>query len=307
MALVEDAGVSTDLVIQLGQDVGINGDPGRDVALSWGSGGVTLSAGAASLKLRDLVFYSRIMIQGGALVVTNVQFERPMSIRVTGVDAPFVDVQTVRLGTTASMSLVGCSFEAGGNGQWRLGHLLSVNPGSGAVEMSIDGCTFTNLAGGAGAAISLDGETNVIISRSSFLDNFATGAGGQGGAISSQTTGLLWIEQTQFLRNRADNGNGGALNIYSLPGSRLHIETTTFSGNVAADTLDGDYMYQNGCCAGCGGDAVRFDLGEGQSEFWSDAEVMIDQPLDTSLLSGGGSANPPPIPPPRGCGGGGGH
>ena len=40
----------------------------------------TLLGGAASLTLRDLLFYSRIMIKGGALLARNVQFERPLTV-----------------------------------------------------------------------------------------------------------------------------------------------------------------------------------------------------------------------------------
>jgi hypothetical protein len=53
VTLTEDAGISTDLVIQPGQDVRISGDPGLAVAPSWGSGGFT-GGEMASVTLRNL-------------------------------------------------------------------------------------------------------------------------------------------------------------------------------------------------------------------------------------------------------------
>ena len=184
--------------------------------------------------------------------------------------------------------------------------------------MTVDGCAFTSSnrpypAGascgggscpggvlGGGSAIDLGGaSTNVFITRSSFVDNFALGAGG--GAISATISGLLWIEESEFLRNRADSGNGGAIKMYGLDPSRLHLESTTFSGNSALDTLDDGYSGHSPD-ATHGGDALFVESNAGTvQEMWSDAEVMASQPLD-SFGSGAGGTSPPPPPPHTGGG-----
>jgi hypothetical protein len=63
VTLTADAGISTDLVIQPGQDVHISGAPGLAVAPSWGSGGFTVAA-------------------RGSLSLTNVQIQRAGDPRV---------------------------------------------------------------------------------------------------------------------------------------------------------------------------------------------------------------------------------
>jgi hypothetical protein len=65
VTLTADAGISTDLVIQPGQDVHISGDPALAAAPSWGSGGFTVAA-------------------RGSLSLVSVQLDAGVTLTVTG-------------------------------------------------------------------------------------------------------------------------------------------------------------------------------------------------------------------------------
>jgi hypothetical protein len=72
--LTADAGISTDVVIQPGQDVRISGDPALGVAPSWGSGGFTV-AERGSLSLSYLVLSeSGAITVGGTVSLTSLTF-----------------------------------------------------------------------------------------------------------------------------------------------------------------------------------------------------------------------------------------
>jgi hypothetical protein len=65
VTLTEDAGISTDLVIEPGQDVRVSGDPGLAIAPSWGSGGFTVQERGL---LSGVALAGRITVQGGGSV-----------------------------------------------------------------------------------------------------------------------------------------------------------------------------------------------------------------------------------------------
>ena len=73
VTLTQDAGISTDLVIQPGQDVHISGAPSLAAAPSWGSGGFTVTE-SALLSLSNLQVSSIVGVApGGAVTVVAVR------------------------------------------------------------------------------------------------------------------------------------------------------------------------------------------------------------------------------------------
>jgi hypothetical protein len=72
VTLTGDAGISTDLVIEPGQDVHISGDPGLAVAPSWGSGGFTVQE-RGSLSLSTVVISGVLSVTEGQLNLASVE------------------------------------------------------------------------------------------------------------------------------------------------------------------------------------------------------------------------------------------
>ena len=70
VTLTEDAGISTDLMIQPGQDVHISGDPNLAVAPSWGSGGFEVQEGG-SLSLTGMAVMSGLTVKSGGSVAQS--------------------------------------------------------------------------------------------------------------------------------------------------------------------------------------------------------------------------------------------
>ena len=72
VTLMADAGISTDLVIEPGQDVRISGDPAMAVAPSWGGGGFTVaSRGSLSLACVSLDASEVLIVRGGLLSLSE--------------------------------------------------------------------------------------------------------------------------------------------------------------------------------------------------------------------------------------------
>ena len=89
VTLTEDAGISTDLTIQLGQDVHISAESGLLVAPRWGSGGFTVQQGG-KLALDGIILAgAAVLDRGGTLSVNNcfagsVGLQLPSALASTG-------------------------------------------------------------------------------------------------------------------------------------------------------------------------------------------------------------------------------
>ena len=72
MALTVDAGISTNLAIEPGQDVRVSGDPGLSESPRWGSGGFAVRQfGSLSLSYVTLTGLLSVVVVGGSLVLSS--------------------------------------------------------------------------------------------------------------------------------------------------------------------------------------------------------------------------------------------
>ena len=195
VTVVGDAGVDTDIVVRLGQDVFIASDPAMAIAPIWGGGGFEVSRRAA-LSVRRIQIYSAIVILGGTVqvaeCVVHSDLDRGMSVRDGGT------------ATIANTQFQHCPDGA-----------VWVESGSATISGSRFISNGRNGGGGAyvgGGAILMYAGASVEIVDSVFNDNVVYGhaASYWGGAI--------------LVSDHCD-AVGGA------PGATLSISGTVFSGN----------------------------------------------------------------------------
>jgi hypothetical protein len=119
------------------------------------------------------------------------------------------------------------------------GPVLTIGP---KVHVDIEGVTIrhadnTTAIGLGGAIENIHGGT-VMVSRSTFLDNYASANGGAIDNADITGTGTLIVSGSTFLGNYAENDDGGAIANADVDGhGTVIVSGSTFSGNSA---INGD-------------------------------------------------------------------
>lgn len=193
-----------------------------------GGGAVNFNCGVAS---------HTITITGTKVISSNTQIDGGGLITISGGNS--VRIFLVQSGSTLSLANITL---ANGNAGLSEGGAILIN--NGATVNIADSTISNNTSSVSGAVVTSGGgairnDGLLIVTRSTFTGNSATGFGADGGALIS--AGALNISNTTFYNNSAANGfstTGGAIRINGGTGPNI-ITHVTFSGNTVADPAYG--------------------------------------------------------------------
>jgi hypothetical protein len=179
--LVEDAGISTDLSMQPGQNVQINGDPRLVEAPNWGSSAGFSVGEHASLVIMWISDLGRMEVRAkGHLELTR---------------SIVADLRETHLGDSGGRNLHQVEFDGGAI--WVGGMLIA------------DGCTFSQNTGYHGGAIFVAVGGSAMISNTNFNNNrvVAGDVNQNGGAIFMCGGSTVEVSGSTFVGNRREDMN----------------------------------------------------------------------------------------------------
>ncbi len=186
-ALVEDAGIETDMVVRPGQRVSIGSDPSLPQPARWGGGDFTVQQ-RSSLTLRSVAVDSSLSVVGGGVAALIACSGRVNGMTVTDSGFSIDSVSTTTLGGTISLSNAGTVvledkvLDEGAQLMVGDGTMLSMRACGGQVtgltvtdsSFSIDGASTTTLGG----TISLSNAGSVVLEDKVFIEGAMLVLGG---------------------------------------------------------------------------------------------------------------------------------